>query len=588
MRYTVTTTFAACLALAMVARAADDLQQLTADVASNDKEVCLGAIDELGKLGAEAKSAVPALVKALSQEDETVCWHAARSLGSIGPDAEAAVPALVKALDNEDPQVCAYAAFALGKIGSDSEDVVDALIGKAFDKSVLVRRACFGALRAIDPPVDKTLPVMLKTLEAADPAIVMPVLHTAAEEGKEIVPRLCEVLKHEKGCYWACLVLAEIGADAEGAVPHLKKHDVLKHEDPDVRLQALVTLGEIGPSSKELLPDVVEAFEKDEFGGVRYAAAFALGKIGLNDKSKEALEKALEDDDDPFLQMVSAWALAKNAPEDTAMVERAVRLIVAAFKSDDIHLRRLAANAAIEFDVRRDVVVPVLVDALDDKDPDVVGNAIAALAEFGAEALEHVDESLKNKDLRRYAVLLIRRVGEDAESAVPALIEALQQKAESEDDVLFHREVQFTLAALGPKAREAVPALIASLDSDREEIRASACFALGRIGRKASVRRLRELENDESPMVRLAALFALVKIQPDEPVLVRRAVVDLSKALGSDDERYRAGAALALGELSEELGDLGKRTVPRLKPLLNDESQLVRDMAAEALRKLGG
>lgn len=587
MRYTVTATFVACLALAMVARAADDLQQLTADVASDDKEVCLGAIDELGKLGAEAKSAVPALVRALGQEDETVCWHAARALGSIGPDAEAAVPGLVKALDNEDPQVCAYAAFALGKIGSDSEDVVDALIDKAFDKSVLVRRACFGALRAINPPVDKTLPVVLKTLEEADPAIVMPALHTAAEEGKKIVPRLCEVLEHEKGCYWACLVLAEIGADAEGAVPHLKKNGVLKHRDPDVRLQALVTLGQIGPASKELLPDVVEAFEKDEYDGVRYAAAFALGKIGLDDASKGALRKALADDD-PFLQMVSAWALAKNDPGDTAMVERAVRLIVAAFKSEDTHLRRLAASAAVEFDVRRDVVVPVLVDALKDKDPDVVGNAIAALAEFGAEALEHVDESLKNKDLRRYAVLLIRRVGEDAESAVPALIEALEQKAESEDDVLFHREVQFTLAALGPKAREAVPALIASLDSDREEIRASACFALGRIGRKASMRRLRALENDESPMVRLAAIFALVKIQPDDPVLVRRAVVDLSKALDSDDERYRAGAALALGELSEELGDLGKRTVPRLKPLLNDESPLVRDMAAEALRKLGG
>jgi len=587
MRYAVTTTFAACLTLATLANAvADDVEKLAKDVASDDKEVCLCAIDDLGKMGSKAKSAVPALVKALCCEDEVVCWHAARALGSIGPDAEAAVPALVKALNHKDPNVRAYAAFALGKIGADSEDVVDALIDKAFEKSVLVRRACLRALRSLDPPVEKTLPHVLKMLEEAEPAIVMQALHTVAEEGKDIVPRLCEVLKHEKACHWACLVLAEIGPDAKDAVPHLK--DVLKHGDPDVRLQALVTAGEIGPASKPLIPDIVEAFEKDEFGGVRYAAAFALGKIGTDANATKALTAAVEHDD-PFLRMICAWALALNNPDDKEMVERAVNLIVGAFKSDDVHLRRLAAKAAVDFDVPRDIVVPALIDSLQHKDPRVVRNAIEALAELGPKALEHIDDSLKNRELRPFAIRLIYRLGPEASPAAPALIEALKEEPETEDDVMFRREVQFALGAIGPGAKQAVPALIRSLTSEREEIRASACFALGRIGPNAilAVPRLRSMDKDDSRMVQLAALFALVKIQRDKPALVRRVVPELLRALGSEDERYRAGAALALGELSEQLGVLGRRTIPRLRELLDDKSPLVREMVAEALKKLG-
>lgn len=588
MRYTVTTTFAACLAMATIANAvADDLEELTKDVASNDKEVCLRAIDELGKLGAEAKSAVPALVKALANEDKLVCWHAARTLGSIGPDAKAAAPALVKALNDECPEVRAYAAFALGKAGNDSEDVVDALIDKAFDESALVRRTCLGALRSLDPPVEKTLPHVLKILEEADPAIVMPALHSVAEQGKEAVPRLCKVLKHKKGCYWACLVLAEIGPDAKDAVPHLS--DVLKHADPDVRLQTLVTLGEIGPASKSLIPGIVEAFEKDEFDGVRYAAAFALGKIGINADATKVLSEAVEGDD-PFLQMISAWALALNNPNDKTMIERTVKLIVGAFKSDDVHLRRLAAKAAVDFDVPREDVVPALVDALRDKDPRVVGNAIEALAELGPKALQHVGDSLKNEELRPFAVRLIYRLGPEAESAVPSLIEALKEEPQTEDDVLFRREIQFALATIGPGAKQAVPALVGSLDSEHDEIRASACFALGRIGpgARAAVPRLhKNLESETSSIARLATVFALVKIQPRERRLAIRAARMLLEALGSKDERDRAGAALALGELSE-LGEIGRRAVPRLRQLLNDESPHVQEMAAEALKKLGG
>ncbi len=584
MRYTLRILFAACVVLTttVTIAAAADLQKLTGDLASADEKVALGAIDDLGKLGVEAKSAVPALTKALSHESNDVRWHAARALGSIGPEAQSATPALLEALGDDGAEVRAYAAFALGKIGDDTPDVVDGIIKTVFDKNVLVRRASLKALREIDPPEEKVRPIVLKILEEGDPAIVMPALHTLAEDGKKAVPRLRNALKHERACYWACLVLAEIGPDAKEAVPDIK--DVLKHEAPDVRLQALITLGEIGPASEPLVSDIIKALENDKFDGVRYAAAFALGKIGTNPESTKVLNAAV-DDDDPFLQMVGAWALARNNPDDKAMVERAVKLIVEAFKSDDVHRRRAAAKMAVELDVPHEIVAPLLVSALRDKDSRVVGNAIAALAELGPKALKNVGEALGNRALRPYAVGLIRRMGPEAESAVPAIIKALEEEPQTDDDVQFRREVQFALAAIGPGARAAVPVLIRSMSSQDRDVRASASFALGKIGpaARAAVPELRQKLRSESPIEKLSGILALLQIQPGDRRLARVAAPMLLKALDSEHELVRAEAAAAVGRL----GDQGKPMIPRLKRLLDDESPHVQTLAAEALKKLG-
>jgi HEAT repeats len=53
-----------------------------------------GAATALGKLGAAASPAVPALVEALSDKDATVRRAAAQALGEIGPEASVAAPAL--------------------------------------------------------------------------------------------------------------------------------------------------------------------------------------------------------------------------------------------------------------------------------------------------------------------------------------------------------------------------------------------------------------------------------------------------------------------------------------------------------------
>jgi HEAT repeat protein len=402
-----------------------------------------------------------------------------------------------------------------------------------------------------------------------------------AEEGERIVPRMREILQHEEACYWACLVLSELGPAAKDALPELKP--VLEHPDPEVRLQALLTLGEIGSASSTLIPDIAKALRTDEFGGVRYAAAYALGKIGTEGDAAAALEEAVGSDD-AFLKMTAAWALARNNPDDRKMVERAVRLIVDAFKSDDIHLRRAAAKAAVDFDISRDVLGPLLVEALADKDPLVVRNAVETLAQLGPKALAHVDDALQNEQLRFYALMLIYRMGPEAAPAVPALINALQNV--SPDEVQFRRELQFALGSIGAAAKPAAPILIKSLSSSDAKISASAAYALGKIGpdARAAVPALRQNLRSDNQLVKLASIMALLRIQPRERSLGIIAAPLLLKALDNENEIVRAEAAMAVGKL----GALGRRAMPRLKEMLKDESPFVRDAAAEALKELGG
>lgn len=586
MRYALFVTVVAGLAVAAAPSsaadaAAENVEKLAGEVAGLDPQVALTAIDQLGALGDKAASAVPALVKALSRPEDEVRQRAARGLGSIGPAAAAAVPQLLQTLKDENAEVRGYAAYALGRAGGGSDQVVEALSQAAFDRAPVVRRAALRALQRLNPPQEKVMPLVLKILEQGDASIIAPALETLAEQGEVALPRLCQALQHDQACYWACLALAELGPKAGPAVPHLKP--LLAHKDPEVRMQALAALGEIGPAAQPLVPDIVAAL-KDEAGGVRYAAAFALGRIGTTPEATAALEEALKQDD-AFLRMVSAWAIARNNPGNRAAVERAVELILQAFKSQDVHLRRAAARVAVDVEMPVDRVAPLLVAALRDRDADVVGNAIEALSQLGPKALRQINEVLENRELRPYAVRLIQRMGAKAESAVPALVRLLGEPAESDEDAMFKQEVQFALAAIGPAAAVAVPDLVGSLRSAQDPVRASAAFALGKIGpaARAAVPVLRENLRSGNPVVRLASIRALLQIQPGEARLAAVAAPMLLEALRSEYELVRAEAVTALGERS----DFGKRAIPQLKELLQDSSPLVRERAAEALKRLG-
>lgn len=569
----------------LVAAEAPSVADLASAASATDPAVAIDAIDALGRLGPQAKDALPALLQALDSPDESVRWHAERTLGSIGPAATAAVPKLLAALDNPSALVKAYAAFALGQIGKDAEPAIEKLVERAFDADPLVRRAVLRAIHAIGAPLEKTRPLFLKILEEERPDVVLPMLHSLAEAGAQAVGPLCEVLKDSKACYWACVALQDIGPAAAAAVPQLI--DVLSHQQPEVRMQALLALAAIGSASAPATPEIVKLLENDEFEAVRFSAAFALGAIGQKDQNATKALIAGARSDKPILRLVSVWVLARQNPDKPGLLERAAQMMAKGLVSEDAELRTVAAKLLAGFDGHAEIVGPALAAALTDSDPRVVEYALDALAALGPKILPRVSDALQDKARRHYATALIYRLGPQAAPVVPKLVEALSAAPTNDDDQLFRVHVQRALAAIGPAAAPALPELIKSLSSKNELVRVSACYALGKLGpaaRDAVPVLEKQLGAHEADTSDTVVVWALLQIQPGDQQLETKAVPLLVKSLGHGEEIVRTEAATALGNLAAAAQP---EVLGRLKELATkDDSVRVREAAAEAVEKL--
>ncbi|MHC4251099.1 MAG: HEAT repeat domain-containing protein, partial [Planctomycetota bacterium] len=188
---------------------------------------------------------------------------------------------------------------------------------------------------------------------------------------------------------------------------------------------------------------------------------------------------------------------------------------------------------------------------------------------------------LKNTDpkARRKAFLSLRRLGPAANAAVPALIEALEDRdlnvryPTSRPSV---RTSESTAAAgalgrIGPDARDAVPALAQALKDTDIFLRANAAEALGKIGPAAreAVPALVAASKDTIPYVRGKAEAALKQIGQGA------AAADGALA---EWKRERERAAARLNELREA-------GVPALVEALKDADSSVRWGVLSELRK---
>ncbi|HEY4308405.1 MAG TPA: HEAT repeat domain-containing protein [Pirellulales bacterium] len=564
-------------ALGCGAQKTDPALKANSEILNKDPQIAIDSIDAVADSGAAGATAVPALIKALASDNKDVRWRAARALENIGPKASLSTAALIKTLGDDAPDVRAHAARALGALGDKNTATIDALAALVTDKHARVRRAVIGAITQLNPGPEVTIPLMVNVLEDADPSVVVPALQTLAERGPEAVPGLIEALSHPKGRYWATLVLAEMGPAAKSAVPALG--GLLDDPDPEVRMQSALALGEMGIDAAAAEARLVKGLS-DKADAVRYACTFALGKVGATGAIAE-LEKS-EADKDPFLAMLSAWAVAKLKPDDQAAVNKAVELIVAALKSENANVRHGAAKALIELNAPREIVGPPLVAALDDSDPEVQENIYGALASMGEAILPRVVERLRDPATRDKALHVLSRMGPAAAGGVPVIVELLDSVEPAQ-----RREMLFALANVGPAAAEATAALVKALDDPDEDVRVAAGIALGAIGPGATgaVEALQKNLKSTDEVLRLISVEALLHIQPDDSQITGSAIPVLSDLLkdGKTDVT-RIEAATALGDL----GAKAKGGVPALERALKDEDPAVRDAATEALKKIRG
>jgi HEAT repeat protein len=200
------------------------------------------------------------------------------------------------------------------------------------------------------------------------------------------------------------------------------------------------------------------------------------------------------------------------------------------------------------------------------------------------ERVAHYTEQLKARDPRdrEIAAQLLGEIGPPAEAAVPALVEALQEKdpdvramaAEARADIRIRAAE--ALGRIGPAAAAAVPALGEALVQDEVvqgqegSLQWEAAWALGQIGAPAVPTLVEVLQDGRARQLRLAAM-AVGQIGPAAARAVSALVWVLRRedwdVEGEEEWRGRVHAAEALGQI----GPAAASAVPALAEVVQDE-----------------
>jgi HEAT repeat protein len=562
---------------------------------TDDSRIRVLTIDEIANLGQNAKPALDALVKATEDPELRVRWHAARAIGLIGEDASAAVPVLVKLLADPDPVVAAQAAAAIGHVrGDESADTItaedsaryvaaqDALAKATVHADARVRRAAIRALKRLDPSPAVLVPLFGKQLADADPSVILPALHTLASMEETSVPVLIEALKDPKSRYWACLGLAEIGPEAAAATPALAT--LAGEGEIDERLQAMLALAAIGDKASAAAPALVAALESPDMS-LRFPAAYALGKLRAA-AGDAALEKVVADEDE-VLAATAAWARAQIHRDEKPFAADALARLLKVLGDEDPGVREgavagLSDLAALLDDAQKEQLANTFVALISDAHPEVGLAAGGALIRLGGPSLGALRGKLADPAIRTHVLEILAGIGP---AAKPALEDIVKELGDAEAD--HAGEAAVAIGAIGPQAATAVPALrrLVGDAAKAPGLRYSAAYALGRIGpaAKEAEPELRALAESDDELMATVAVWAALKVAPEDKSLFERAVPLLRRALRGDREMVRLEAAVALGDI----GSAAATAIPMLELVAEDDPvKEVRAAAAEALKKI--
>ena len=207
-------------------------------------------------------------------------------------------------------------------------------------------------------------------------------------------------------------------------------------------------------------------------------------------------------------------------------------------------------------------------------------NELGFMRTDAAEAVPALVNALEDsyEPVRRNAIYAL---GAISKPAVERLIDALDsEKAAFDMEPILHIcDPAHGLAAIGASA---VPALITALENERENVRASAAYALGEMGPVATeaVDGLIALLTDESEEVRRHVISALGMIKGP----VAKTVPALMQVL---EDREETDLAFFAAQALTRIGPDATEAVPALREALLSESAYVRGFSSEALSRIG-
>ena len=166
-----------------------------------------------------------------------------------------------------------------------------------------------------------------------------------------------------------------------------------------------------------------------------------------------------------------------------------------AMQSNNSGLRNNALVALQRYPEQAKVVIPVMINALQDSDQDVRVMAVKALNEIDPQTAAKSDvvqilvecllSSLKlppnMPSCANEAVITLGKLHREPDLAVPALVQSLQSA-----DIYVRQNSAHSLGEFGNRARPAAPALLKALEDSDVQVRKQAAAALKRIESEAA------------------------------------------------------------------------------------------------------
>ena len=535
------------------------------------------AADQISDAQLSQDALASALLGGLEDSSPKVQWHTARAVGRLRVKSAAIRDQLAKLLAAKNPVVRIHAARALVTTDQSNDAVVKGLVNMVTDRDGRVARVGIAALRELKPDRELLAENFAEVLAHDEQAVASYAVEALIERGADAVPFLKEALKKERSGYWAAVAIEQIGPSAIETLPELQ--NLLQNtSDVQVRTQCLLSIAALGPDAKDACGTITGMLDDQQDTAVRAAAAYGLGAIGCS-SAKQQLSQAAEDND-TLVSMIATWALAMVQPDDSQAQQRAVKKLIQGLKSDETRVRVVAAKGLHQLNAPPELVAPQLIAAANDPDPSVLANVLDALASLGPTVLDRAVPALKKPEVREIAVAVISRLGSQAGSAVPGLLDAIDPDAPE-----FNSQVHHAFAEIGAATPEVIQYLTKALKSSNEEIRHSAIYALGRLGPKAAAATdsLKELTDSDNSFDPVAAAWALVQIHPQDQKIAKMVIPHLTKGLENDDAIIRVASANALGQI----GAAASEATDKLKSLADDDpNPAVREAAEVALESI--
>jgi HEAT repeat protein len=509
------------------------------------------AREQLTQMGIKA---VPDLRKAARDSDTKLRLAAVSILGAIGENAVNAWNDIAVSLNDPDAGLRVAAAEALGNIGKGARPALLPLLRATRDPNPAVRAAVNDTLRKVGAPSKENASQLLALWQEPVPekreayATSIRMLRPDAETSAILfVPLLNDAQKKIR--LQAIATLGDAGPSVRGQT-FSKLLPLLDDADKDVRTRTLAALGKLGPPQRGDRPEL-EAGLRAKSREMRLFCVQQIGVLGPEALASLPFVARLLGDAEASVRLAAARALGQFGKACAEVVDEILKA-----RTDSEPGVRKESIAVLGLVAREKGVLAALLDSLNDADQEVQDAAAkairAAQPPLGKGDLSLLVGNLRDKKaaVRRFCAAELARIGADC---APVLQELLTNA--KDPDPVVRGNVFVALGALGPAAKNAVPALVETMNA-----------ILIDDGRGAGALELFR-----------QASIALGKIaSPDVAVPVWRS------GLQTKNKALRKEIAQSLAAV----GEPARKAVPELCGLLGDPD--AGETAAETLKKLGG